>query len=61
MYLSTDRVIHKVQLKELSLKSANWGLQWIIIEDFNDIMDNSKNVGGRSREVPYFKDFKIFL
>ncbi|KAH0661423.1 hypothetical protein KY284_026354 [Solanum tuberosum] len=61
VYLSTDRVIRKAQLTELTLKSANWGPLWIIIGDFIDIMDNSEKVGGRSREVASFKDFKNFL
>ncbi|WMV20487.1 hypothetical protein MTR67_013872 [Solanum verrucosum] len=61
VYLSTDRAIRRAQLTELTLKSANWGPLWIIVGDFNDIMDNSEKVGGRSREVASFKDFKNFL
>ncbi|KAK4731165.1 hypothetical protein R3W88_024153 [Solanum pinnatisectum] len=61
VYLSTDRVIRRAQLTELTLKSANWGPLWIIVGDFNDIMDKSEKVGGRSREVASFKNFKIFL
>lgn len=36
-----------------------WGLNWIIMGDFNDIVDESEKLGGRVRDQWTFNDFRI--
>ena len=37
-----------------------WGLLWVITRDFNYIIDSCEKMGGRIREIPFFRDFKSF-
>ena len=47
-------------VKNLARKE-NWGEQWIIVGDFNDIESNGEKFGGGKEKQNSFKDFRYFI
>ena len=61
IYASCDVATRKNQWKVLNERKRLWGQRWIVAGDFNDIVSNEEQWGGRRREEWTFRDFKQFI
>lgn len=53
MYLSTDFVLRKQQLRFLSSRRSGWGNSCVVAGDFNDIVGNHEKGGEMARRVEF--------
>ncbi|XP_071905855.1 uncharacterized protein [Coffea arabica] len=61
VYASTDSNIRKAQWKSLEDRMRDWGEDWIIVGDFNDLRSSEEKWGGRDRAERCFREFNRFI
>lgn len=61
VYASTDTRVRNDQWESLIQRQQQWGEQWIIGGDFNDILAHEEKRGGRQRLESSFGDFRHFV